>query len=79
MGEPGVTKPAAPNGRACGACLHLDGEKATAESTRGLHYCWNFLMWRHPDEVVVDCSAATRASGAEPPGKIHFTGQRPKP
>lgn len=65
-----------PNARPCGTCVHLDPETAQAQAVRGLHYCWRFYAWRHPDELVVDCRDAERATGAEPPGKLHFAGQR---
>lgn len=59
------------NTRPCGTCLHLDARGLSS----GVHYCWEWYVWRKPDEVVPDCSKANRATGAEPPGRIHFTGE----
>lgn len=61
-----------PNKRRCGACRHLDGRPIES----GVAYCWEFYVWRRPEEVVVDCTKAERANGEEPPGRIYFQGER---
>ena len=60
-----------PNTRPCGSCRHLD-----SRNKEGVQFCWRYYVWRDPDKVVPDCTSAERANGEEPPGRIHFGGER---
>lgn len=61
------------NARPCGTCRHCDDRLLPS----GAAYCWRFYRWIYPDLVVEDCQGAERADGSEPPGRLHFEGERP--
>lgn len=60
------------NSRPCGTCRHVDER----ELASGAVYCWRWYRWTYPEAVVEDCTTAERADGGEPPGRIHFEGER---